>query len=116
MQLDQDTEGDADDYGKNLFQIKKNVRSVVSQQYNIFQCHPIGMQTKSFFDAENSHELVGAMGTVDSFKGVFREDRFSKKPHKDVIFVVCQFFLWSRTDKKAQSELNQLFSSLHPTQ
>ena len=59
--------------------------------------------------------LVGATGTVDSFKGVFGEDRFSKKPHNDIMFVVCQFLLWSRTCKKAQSELNQLFSSLHPT-
>jgi hypothetical protein len=116
MQLAQDTEGDSDLYGKNLFQIKKIVRNVLSQQYNIFQCHPMAMQTKNFFDAENSHDLVQATGTVDSFKGVFREDRFSKKPHKDVIFVVCQFLLWSRTCKKAQLELNQLFSSLHPTQ
>jgi hypothetical protein len=74
------------------------------------------MQTKKFFDAENSHDLVKATGTVDSFKDVFSEDRFSKKPHNDVEFVVSQFFLMARTCEKAELELNQLFSSLHPTQ
>ena len=47
MQSAQDTdEGDSDFYGKNLFQSKKVVSKVVSQHYNIFQCHPIPMQTK----------------------------------------------------------------------
>jgi hypothetical protein len=117
MQSAQDTdEGDSDFYGKNLFQSKKVVSKVVSQHYNIFQCHPIPMQTKKFFDAENSHDLVQATGTVDGFKSVFIGDRFSKKPHNDVIFVFFQFLLWTMTCEKTQSSLNQIFSSLHPTQ
>jgi hypothetical protein len=116
MQSIQDTEGDSDFYGKNLFQIKKKGGgNVVSHQYNIFQCHQMAMQTKKFFD-ENSHDLVKATGTVDGFKSVFSKDRFSKKPHTDVEFVVSQVLIFARTCEKTELELIGLFSSLHPTQ
>jgi hypothetical protein len=76
----------------------------------------MAMQTKKFFHAENSHDLVKATGTVDGFKSVFIEDRYSKKPHNDVEFVVSQVLIFARTCKKTELELIGLFSSLHPTQ
>ena len=114
----QDLDGDEIDVSANkLFQRTFHGKSkeVPIQIYNIFQCHPISMQTKSFFDAENSDDLFKTTGTVNSFKGVFKADRFAKNPHMDVIFVICQILLWSRTGKKAQSSLTSLFSGLQPT-
>ena len=111
----QDTDGDEIDVSaKKIFQktLHSKTNEVPVQIYTIFQSK-IDMQTKSFF--QTSNDWVAVTGTVTSFKGVFKENRFAKKPHMDVIFVVCHFLLWSWTGKKLQSSLYKLFSGLQPT-
>jgi hypothetical protein len=111
----QDTDGDEIDVSaKKLFQktFHSKTNEVPVQIYTIFQSK-IDMQTKSFF--QTSNDCVAVTGTVASFKGVFKENQFAKKPHMDVIFVICHFLLWSWTGKKLQSSLYKLFSGFQPT-
>ncbi len=82
LSFQQSNENENDESSKKLFQRTFHVQCKAIQKYNIFPCQSTSMQAKSFLDVENENNpdvLVQVTGTVDNFRGVFKENRFAKK-------------------------------------
>ena len=110
-----DNEGndERDESARRLFKYIYQVNNQTKSKYHIFPCKPTNMQINSFLGAE-ADGFVRATGSTSDFSSVFKEDRYKRKEHNDVVFIVCQVLLISRTCIPTQRCLTKLFSSLRP--
>jgi hypothetical protein len=98
---------------RRLFKYIYQVNNQTQSKYHIFPCKPTNMQINSFLGAEDD-AFVRATGSTSDFSSVFKEDRFKRKEHKDVVFISIHVLLLSRTCLPTQRCLTKLFSSLRP--
>ena len=110
-----DNEGndERDESARRLFKYIYQVNNQTKSKYHIFPCKPRNMQINSFLGAE-ADAFIRATGSTSDFSSVFKEDRFKRKDHNDVEFMVSQVLVLSRTCYSTQTCLTKLFSSLRP--
>ena len=111
--FDELSSGDEVDAYKSTNICFKRAKTRAEFQFNLSPWMQKNMQLSSFIK-KDLWSLVWMTGTVDGYNSFVRIDRFGRRPHTDVTFVVCQILLWSWTCQRTQSNLTQLFSTPKP--